>query len=491
MAFCLLAGTAHSQTSEASQTSEIRLRVTHSTDKKVKVFEPVNGTVFWSNPKIKYLEDSSNTVGKATIRIRFGKPGPVSLLAGGVSVLLFVRPGDRIAVDIDPTDTISRLRFGGNNAAGQLKLNEKTGYYGFEANDYLKKDTVTGYALQKVRADLDADTRSLMTLYEFRKIDKSFLDYAILNSRYRHAAIMAAIVKSKYDATTYPKKSPDYRPVFKQSDADEWKKIYEEVPVNNIRAMSTFTYAEYLADYVQNYVNRYEAEKKGTYKQLGADYVTPLYDYYNKAPVQASIREYGLANFIQLESMQESYDPKLLALYKRFSGQFPKNPYSVSLKPMMEPILAFQAKEKASFTASQKIFTHYDQVDSLAQLLQTFKGNTVFVDIWATWCGPCKEEFQYGAGLRKFLHDQGVTLLYIALDNDKADTHWRTMIKYYNLAGTHVRANPAFQNELISRRGVGSIPRYLIIDKSGNIAEANALRPSDKEKLYEQIQKYL
>ena len=70
---------------------------------------------------------------------------------------------------------------------------------------------------------------------------------------------------------------------------------------------------------------------------------------------------------------------------------------------------------------------------------------------------------------------------------------WKDMIKFYKLAGNHIRTNDALLKDLINKLWGGkgyAIPRYLIL-KDGKLVVADALRPSDKGKLYEQIAQYL
>ncbi len=84
-------------------------------------------------------------------------------------------------------------------------------------------------------------------------------------------------------------------------------------------------------------------------------------------------------------------------------------------------------------------------------------------------------------------------MMYISMDKDAVDQQWKDMIKYYRLSGSHIRTNAALQQDLINKLWDGkgyAIPRYLIL-KDGKLVVPNALRPSDKDKLYEQISKYL
>lgn len=146
--------------------------------------------------------------------------------------------------------------------------------------------------------------------------------------------------------------------------------------------------------------------------------------------------------------------------------------------------------ELLAFLADQKILDNRN-VYSFKDLMGHFKGKKVFVDMWATWCGPCKEEFRFNPGLKDYLKANGVEMLYISMDNLKADKQWREMIKYYGLSGTHIRAADALKQDLLNLFWDGksySIPRYLIV-KDGVVVEKSALRPSDGQKLYDQIGK--
>ncbi len=79
------------------------------------------------------------------------------------------------------------------------------------------------------------------------------------------------------------------------------------------------------------------------------------------------------------------------------------------------------------------------------------------------------------------------------MDKEAVEQQWKDMIKYYKLSGSHIRTNDLLQKDLINKLWDGkgySIPRYLIL-KDGKLVVPDALRPSDKNKLYEQIANYL
>ncbi|MGK7396940.1 MAG: TlpA family protein disulfide reductase, partial [Candidatus Cyclobacteriaceae bacterium M3_2C_046] len=106
----------------------------------------------------------------------------------------------------------------------------------------------------------------------------------------------------------------------------------------------------------------------------------------------------------------------------------------------------------------------------------------------ATWCGPCKVEFEHESALRKVLKENNIQLMYISIDRDDYAERWKNMIKFYDLEGYHIRANKKLQEDLRKINGKNlSIPWYILIDDEGNIVERHANKPSQLKALEEEI----
>jgi len=177
-------------------------------------------------------------------------------------------------------------------------------------------------------------------------------------------------------------------------------------------------------------------------------------------------------------------------LFVKFTHRYPQSKYTVFLTPLTDEIMAYQTKSlqpSADQVILDEAFSDFDAV------LAAFKDKTVYVDLWATWCGPCKAEFEFNPGLKAYLKSRNAELLYISMDKDAVDKQWREMIRYYGLGGNHIRTNDKLRQDIINRfyDGKGySIPRYLLI-KNGKILNDAALQPSDKDKLYQQIDRLI
>lgn len=109
--------------------------------------------------------------------------------------------------------------------------------------------------------------------------------------------------------------------------------------------------------------------------------------------------------------------------------------------------------------------------------LESMKGKYLFVDIWATWCGPCLQQLPAMKDLEQKYEGQNIEFVSISVDKDADKAKWAKMIQDKGMGGTQLFAGK--QTSFSRDYEVSSIPKFLIIGKDGEIINENPPRPMD------------
>ncbi|MGE5458281.1 MAG: TlpA family protein disulfide reductase [Methanococcaceae archaeon] len=123
------------------------------------------------------------------------------------------------------------------------------------------------------------------------------------------------------------------------------------------------------------------------------------------------------------------------------------------------------------------------------KLIVRYRGKEIYVDFWATWCGPCRQEIPYSKVLSAHFAGQDVIFLNLCCQSDKKD--WEFVIKSEQMAGDHYLLNTDEYNILSKLFDIHGVPTYALIDKKGIICNKNAPRPGQGQMTIAAIDKLL
>lgn len=123
-------------------------------------------------------------------------------------------------------------------------------------------------------------------------------------------------------------------------------------------------------------------------------------------------------------------------------------------------------------------FTYEDR-NGKAYSLSDFKGELVYVDVWATWCGPCVREIPFMQTLETDYHGKGLTFLSVSVDDNREA--WETMLDEKEMGGEQLIADKGWSSEIMKSYAINGIPRFMLFDKEGNVVSLIAPRPSSEE----------
>ena len=182
-----------------------------------------------------------------------------------------------------------------------------------------------------------------------------------------------------------------------------------------------------------------------------------------------------VAGYQKILKETKGLDASFIALEEKDFEDFKKS--SVDRYNKTTGLKKHQDKILPKGMASPK-FVNFENFNGGKTSLDDLKGKFVYIDLWATWCGPCKKEIPFLKVLEKEFHDQNINFVSISVDRVKDRDKWKKMVTDLQLTGVQLFANG--DDSFEKAYEVSGIPRFILLDPQGNIVDPNALRPSDE-----------
>lgn len=139
-------------------------------------------------------------------------------------------------------------------------------------------------------------------------------------------------------------------------------------------------------------------------------------------------------------------------------------------------------QENGEQSVNAEYFTNY--------LTDRYKGKILYVDVWATWCSPCREEIiNYSPALHTEYENKDVVFINLCMQSSRQS--WQNSIKDMPVHGENYFLEPDPANIFMSAFNVSGFPSYMIIDKFGKIVTLNGPRPSQPEEIKKIVEELL
>ena len=148
------------------------------------------------------------------------------------------------------------------------------------------------------------------------------------------------------------------------------------------------------------------------------------------------------------------------------------------LKNLNDKYVAIQKRslsDTANLKSADEVADMSDGEKILRKITEPYRGKLILLDIWGTWCGPCKEALSHSQEEYERLKDFDLVYLYLANRSD--DESWKNVIKEYNLVGdnvVHYNLPESQQSAIEHFLQVHSFPTYKLIDRDGFVLDVNA-----------------
>jgi len=259
-------------------------------------------------------------------------------------------------------------------------------------------------------------------------------------------------------------------------------------------------YKTFMQEYKTSITNELGNIKDSSFIKNEVSSIDRMINYYSAQ--QESLSEYKLDvrkymmeinkmsqdfNFYNLiDSLNTEEFNKMLGDYSDksngFLAQVEDKDYIITAKEKIEKTITHWkerkiAKDNVPKEGEPAIDFTYPDKDGKEYSLSSFKGNLVYVDVWATWCGPCLGEVPSLQKLEKDYHGKNITFMSVSVDENK--DAWLKMVVDKELGGVQIWADG--WSKIAKDYAIFGIPRFMLFSAEGNVISTDAPRPSSKE----------
>ncbi len=432
------------------------------TDKEVKIKGKIS-QIDEEKVVIKY-QLKSDTIktdadGNFESTISIDKPCYVLIVNGSNEALTFLNPGISISFEADGSDFVNTLTFKDGNA---------------EINNYLAKQN------RLISNELSSDDCFL-----YSSSYESFL-----------SAYNNFIAQYEQNINDIIEKSASKFESFKTAEAERFKllkstilyeflftamyneidlpegyysgieKINSEIEVDNPDLIFFAQYMPFVSNLladntsvqlIEDSIDNYEMDIYGKY------YFAEIDKLFKDKIVRDEVYYYSLIDFISFygpEGVTEAFK-----IYKDFS----------ECEDRISNISSMLAEYDKIAPGKPSVEWSFPDINGKNISSSDFIGKYVYIDVWASWCGPCKDEIPFLEALKKKLAGKNIVFISISVDDNIED--WKNSLKKESATGIQLYAE-GWDNVLCKHFKINSIPRFILLDREGNIIKSDADRPS-------------
>ena len=195
--------------------------------------------------------------------------------------------------------------------------------------------------------------------------------------------------------------------------------------------------------------------------------------------------EFAYAVFLK-GSIEEENNKNLPQIFENFKKQYPNSSYISQFEPKVNKIIENNNK---TLTDKMVFIDKGEQLNTFEEVINRFKGKTILIDMWGTWCGPCRKQIaEHSQAIHEYFKDKDIQFLYIANFDSHNPENWKKIISFQSIEGSHILANETLTKDIMSKSKGTGYPTYIILKKDGSYELSKAGYPLEREALIKQLE---
>ncbi|WP_339654302.1 TlpA disulfide reductase family protein [uncultured Salegentibacter sp.] len=411
-----------------------------STNLEITLQNPVEGTIFISGGDMKYKRKVERNTSRVKDTLNLPYDGYYLISYGQASIQLYQNIGEDLKMKLDAEKFPSSTKFYGKNEEINSYLLEKelsdSTDYKLTEKKFLENLTSRKKYLKERIQDLPI---------KFREVEKKEIQYNYYTKIFLYPKIHRNLTNNQNF-----KVSDNYFGEIKNFKFDDTI-AYQESQTRSYPSLTKFYY-EWLA-------RKKLSEYNGSHTLA---FLSAVNQDFPKGKTKDDLFKFGLRLGLSLNDPIDKINNLVSKAVKD----------DIFRKEINEKYVSLSKLTKGRPAPHFKLASYNGDEVSLDDL----KGRITYVDIWATWCGPCIAEIPALKNLQKKFPD--VNFVSISIDRKSEIEKWKKMIRDKKLEDSYqliAFQDKKFQNDY----GINGIPRFILINRAGNLIDADAKRPSD------------
>ena len=400
--------------------------------------------------------------GVFTVNLMLDEAKIYDIKYGRRSSQIFVNPGDKIVFSTSSNQFSQVMDFSGDRAIENTYLTEKfnkdRSARSMKVNTYKLEEQAFITALEEAKA---ASAAALKTFQESNEIDPYFAYLIATENEFEWAN--DRLIYPRYHSFYTKKENFNVSPVYY-----DFQRVLEIDDDAKLISPNFNAYISNFSDLEANKILTNNADLKNSDNGLAKT----KFDIIETNFKNPSIKDFLMFNTLKTHIRYEGANgtPELLAIFNnKCSNQNYKN-------AIQNDYAVWKSLEAGNVAPT---FAYHD-INGELHDMANYKGKYIYVDIWATWCGPCKKELPYLEALQEEYKDND-NILFTSVSIDKDKGAWERMVKDKNMQGLQLFAENEWRASIVRDYKISGIPRFLLIDDQGKIISANAPRPSSEK----------